>query len=245
MSIEDDECGEDAAEIPILYLPLWKKRSVSMRNYLDDVQGYWDDRFRKEKEIWGIMPSKTAEHALSLFSNYNIKRILVPGAGYGRNTKLFSTAGFQVDGIEISNEALNIAKNHDLVTRFYSGSFLNFTSDDCKYDAVYCFNVMHLFRKRERYLFVQKCLNLLENKGLMYFVVFSDKEKSYGKGNQVEENTFESKPGRPVHYFTEEDLLGYFNGQRIIEKGLMEDLENHGEEGEHIHHLRYILVQKP
>lgn len=45
-------------------------------------------------------------------------------------------------------------------------------------------------------------------------------------------------------YFTEEDLLGYFNGQRIIEKGLMENLENHGEEGSHTHQLRYILVQK-
>ena len=78
----------------------------------------------------------------------------------------------------------------------------------------------------------------------MFFVVFSDKEDSFGRGKEVEKNTFESKPGRPVHYFSEKNLLGQFENFSIIETGLMKDPEDHGAEGPHIHRLRYIFSQK-
>ncbi|WP_160644445.1 hypothetical protein [Chengkuizengella marina] len=47
-------------------------------------------------------PSKTAEIAKELFKRYEVKKILIPGGGYGRNSKLFSTSVFEVDAIEIS-----------------------------------------------------------------------------------------------------------------------------------------------
>ena len=58
------------------------------------MNGYWETRFAKEGKIWGDYPSGTATHALGLFQKYGVKKILVPGAGYGRDTKLFSSAGF-------------------------------------------------------------------------------------------------------------------------------------------------------
>ncbi len=63
---------------------------------------YWDKRFKEEGKIWGESPSKSAYYALGLFRGHDIKSILVPGSGYGRNTKLFSSLGFKVVGIEIS-----------------------------------------------------------------------------------------------------------------------------------------------
>ena len=77
----------------------------------------------------------------------------------------------------------------------------------------------------------------------MFFTVFSEKEESYGKGKQIEKNTFESKPGRPVHYFDEDDLKAHFKKMEILETGIMEDPEDHGE-GPHTHLLRYIYVRK-
>ena len=74
--------------------------------------------------------------------------------------------------------------------------------------------------------------------------MFSEKEKTYGKGKKIEENTFESKPNRPTHYFTKEDLIEHFKDFLIIQTGVMEDKENHGEIGEHVHVLRYIFAQK-
>ena len=71
-----------------------------------------------------------------------------------------------------------------------------------------------------------------------------DESTVLGKGREVETNTFESKPGRPVHYFDEEDLRDHFQRFSVIENAIIEDPENHGEQGNHLHALRYIFARK-
>jgi len=205
---------------------------------------YWEQRFIDGGKIWGTKPSKTAYHALELFKKHRINKILVPGAGYGRNTKLFTDAFLEVVGIEISEFAINIAKNFNPKTQFIQGSVLEMPFDDEKYDGIYCHNVLHLLLKDDRISFLKKCYEQLTSNGLIFFVVFSDKEKSFRKGKRIEENTFESKPWRPTHYFTEPDLKEHFKEYSVIETGLMEDHENHGELGPHTHVLRYIFAKK-
>ncbi len=215
-----------------------------MADYLDHMQGYWDGRFAGESMIWGHAPSTTAVSALALFRARGDSKILVPGAGYGRNTKLFADAGLEVDGIEISPAAVALARAHDPRTVFICASALAAPLAPAAYDAVYCFNVLHLFRRPERALFLERCHSTLRQGGLAYFAVFSDREKSFGQGRQVEENTFESKPGRPVHYFTDQDLRDHFALFAVRETGLAEDREDHGAEGPHIHIVRYIVAEK-
>jgi SAM-dependent methyltransferase len=215
-----------------------------MADYLNHMKDYWNNRFSSKNQIWGGAPSTTASHALAVFRSKNVCEILVPGAGYGRNSRMFSDAGLAVTGIEIADEAVAIARQHDPRTVVYCASFLDLPLAAAAYDAIYCFNLLHLFRENERRLFINKCRTVLRNNGLAFFVVFSDGEKSFGKGTQVEENTFESKPGRPVHYFNEQDLLDHFVGFTVLETGLAEDYENHGEEGPHTHLVRYIIAEK-
>ena len=203
---------------------------------------YWDKRYRAEGRIWGDLPSRTAEYALELFRKYKAKKILIPGSGYGRNSRLFSTSGFEVTGIEISPLACKMARKFDSLSRFILASVLDMSFLTEKYDAIYCFNVLHLFRERDRKLFIRQCIDRMKNNGLMFFTVFSEKEKSYGKGKEVEKNTYESKPGRPVHYFTDEDLREHFINLEIVETGIAEDPEDHGD-GPHTHILRYICVK--
>ncbi len=212
--------------------------------YLAGMAQYWNGRFAKEGDIWGDLPSSTAAYALNFFRHEPVKRILVPGAGYGRNSRLLSAAGFDVTGIEISEEAFRLARRFDPKTRFYLASVMDIPVEDTLYDAVYCFNVLHLFRRPERDLLVAKCYNALVANGLAFFAVFSDTEESFGTGAEVEPNTFESKPGRPVHYFTDEDLVDHFKAFTLIETGLQEDPENHGGKP-HVHLLRYIIARKP
>ena len=208
-----------------------------------DKKEYWDGRFTEEGKIWGDSPSKSAHDALRLFLANNIKSVLVPGSGYGRNTKLFSSSGLDVVGVEISKTAFNMASQFDPRSKFNNGTVLDMSFDNRKYDAIYCFNVLHLFRQPERELFLQQCVRKLKDKGLAYFTVFSNEEESFGQGNETESNTFESKPGRPVHYFTEEDLRQHFHQFEIIKIGTIKDPENHGGHA-HIHILRYIFVRK-
>ncbi len=206
---------------------------------MEHVKEYWNKRFALEGKIWGELPSKTAEYALGLFRENSVKSILVPGSGYGRNTKLFSVSGFNVTGVEISEVASIHAKEFDPLTKVYNGSVLDIAFDLNTFDSIYCFNVLHLFREKDRGLFVQKCINELKDNGPMFFSVFSEKEPSYRTGKEVERNTFESRPGRPVHYFTENDLQEQFRDVEILETSVMEDPEDHGGET-HTHILRYI-----
>ena len=206
-----------------------------------DKKEYWESRFQAEGKIWGKSPSLSAHVALPLFLTHNVKNVLVPGSGYGRNTKLFSASGLAVTGIEISETAYKIANQFDPRSKFYNGSVLDMSFDDHRYDAIFCFNVLHLFHQPERELFLNRCISKLKKQGLVYFVVFSNEESTFGQGQQTEPNTFESKPGRPVHYFTEADLRHHFHNFEIIDVGTIQDPENHGGDA-HIHMLRCIFA---
>jgi len=72
---------------------------------------------------------------------------------------------------------------------------------------------------------------------------YSEHEASFGKGNKIEMNTFETKQGKPIHFYTEDGMITEFNNLKILDTGLYTDKENHGSEGEHEHILRYIVVQ--
>jgi SAM-dependent methyltransferase len=183
-------------------------------------------------------------YAIELFKKTGVHEVLIPGSGYGRNADAFARTGFEVTGIENSKTAVSIAMQGSLGVRYHYGSVLDMPFDNSVYDAIYCFNLLHLFRKNDRVAFLQRCRSQLKEGGVIFFVVFSDKESGYGTGKMVEENTFESRPGREVHYYSDEDLVSEFRDFEIITTGMMEDPEEHGKEGRHIHLLRYIYAGK-
>ncbi len=208
------------------------------------MSSFWEERFREEGKIWGDIPSRTAVYAIELFKKTGVHNVLIPGSGYGRNARAFARAGFEVTGIELSSTAVSLARQGSSKVRYHCGSVLDVPFDNSVYGGIYCFNVLHLFRKNEREAFLQRCREQLEDGGVMFFVVFSDRESSYGTGRMVEENTFESKPGREVHYYSDKDLRNEFRDLEIVATGTMEDPEEHGKEGRHIHLLRYICARK-
>jgi SAM-dependent methyltransferase len=214
-----------------------KKREVRVRLY-------WNRRFTDGGKIWGDSPSGTALRAGEFFRKEGARKILIPGCGYGRHTEFFADEGFTVHGIEISDVAIGLVGRADSRVVYFRGSVLDMPFSDDLYDAVYNFNLLHFFRAADRRSVVEKCADRLREGGLLFFTVFSEKEPTCGKGLKVEEYTYESKPGRPTHYFTEADLMGHFAGFGILETGLVEDRENHGDEGPHTHHLRYMIARK-
>jgi SAM-dependent methyltransferase len=208
------------------------------------MKEYWNKRYLTEGRIWGIYPSKTAEYALKLFKKKEVRKILIPGAGYGRNSKIFSDNGFDVVGVEISDVAFHISRIHDPQTDFYNINVLDMPFNSENFDGIYCYNTLHLFLEKERRKFLKKCYQCLRKKGIVFFIVFSEKEKSSGKGKELEKHTYESKPGRPTHYFSKEDLIAHFKNYKILETGTTEEEEKHGALGPHTHVLRYIFAQK-
>jgi cyclopropane fatty-acyl-phospholipid synthase-like methyltransferase len=211
---------------------------------LEMNKAYWDSRFSEEGKIWGETPSKSAFYALTLFRQYRIQKILIPGSGYGRHTKLFSENRYKTVGIEISKIAFEMAKKFDPQTTFINTSVLEMNNIEENFDAIYCYNVLHLFLTNKRHNFLKKCYTKLNKNGLVFFTVFSEKEASFGKGKELEKNTFESKQWRPTHYSSEDDLINQFKDFNLIETDIIKEPENHGEIGPHNHILRYIFAQK-
>ena len=103
---------------------------------MDSGKEFWDKRFNEEGKVWGELPSKSAHHAMELFHKHDIKSILVPGSGYGRNTRLFSSSGFNVTGIEISGIASNLAKQFDPASKVHEGSVLDMSFVPGTFDAI-------------------------------------------------------------------------------------------------------------
>lgn len=203
---------------------------------------FWNTQFSNHRYIWGESPSKSAEIALSRFGQYQVNKILVPGSGYGRNSRLFSTAGFDVTGIEIAEEACRLAQEYDPATKLYHGSFLDDNLVQGQYQGIYCFNVLQLFLKTDRNRFVDKSAQLLSPKGLMFFTGISDQDASFGQGEEVEENTFAVKPDKILHFFTLDDLKMQFEGFKILEVGNLEDQVSHTLYGLKSYQIRFILV---
>ncbi len=120
------------------------------------MKTFWEERFREEGRIWGDTPSRTAVYAIELFKKAGVRKVLVPGSGYGRNAEAVDRAGFEVTGIEISETAVSLARPGSPDVRYHNGSVLDMPFDHVVYDGIYCFNVLHLFRKNERAAFLQR-----------------------------------------------------------------------------------------
>lgn len=203
---------------------------------------HWSDRYTERKYIWGTEPSGVARDALALFQKRGLKTLLLAACGYGRNSKLFAEGGMEVTGVDASDVGIEMAREFDPKTEYVCASVLDMPFDG-PFDAVFSINALHLFPKDERAKFIVECMNRLREGGLGYFAVFSEKEFSYGRGPKLEENTFESLPGRPAHYYTEEDLRGEFGAYEIIDTGLIEDRDQHAD-ASHRHLLRYIVARR-
>ena len=80
---------------------------------------FWEENFRENKTMWGFNPSDTAVMVKDFFLKNNIKNILIPGVGYGRNAKVFIDNGIKVTGIEISKTAIELAKENGINMYFY------------------------------------------------------------------------------------------------------------------------------
>lgn len=192
--------------------------------------------------IWGSEPSPTALEAKELFRKHNVKSVLVPGAGYGRNTKVFS-GEFETIGIELSRAALAIAAEWDPACYYIPGSVL-----DCrlemKVDAIYCYDLLHLFLYEDRRRLLTNCLEQLHPGGLLYFTSFSDEDPNYGCGVCLEPATYEYKAGKYAHFFSEEDLRQHFEHTKIIKTGSNMETLNDPQGSSYQYVLRSIFARK-
>lgn len=171
----------------------------------------WDKKFREEKTSWGFEPCDSANIASDLFLKEGVQEILIPGIGYGRNANVFTKNGMHVTGIEISEYAIQLAKdsNHS-ETIIHHGSVTNMPFDEKVFDGIFCYALIHLLNKFERKNFLRNCYNQLKRGGIMIFTVVSKKYSLYGQGQLLSKDRFRLNTGLCVFFYDHESVQNEF-----------------------------------
>jgi len=182
------------------------------------MKEFWELKFKNEKTTWGFEPSDSAILANDFFLDSKIKKILIPGIGYGRNAKIFNSNGINVTGIEISKSAINMARiENGLDLKIFHGSVNDMPFDNMHYDGIFCYALLHLLNKQERKKFIQNCYKQLNPNGYMIFTVVSKKASMFGIGKKLSKNRYEIIKGLKVYFYDSETIEQEFKNNGLVD----------------------------
>jgi SAM-dependent methyltransferase len=179
---------------------------------------FWEAMFQKIGQMWKFEPADSAIFASNLFNENGLRKILIPGVGYGRNARLFVESGFEITGIEISETAIQLARENGVNFPIHHGSVAQMPFDDSVYDGIYCYALIHLLNQNERRQFLKNCYNQLREGGIMVFVVVSKGyTKLYGNGKRISKDRFRIQNGLDVFFFEEDSVVREFGKLGLVE----------------------------
>lgn len=179
---------------------------------------FWETAFNDKQELWGMNPSQSAEFTKNFFVENTIKNILIPGIGYGRNAQPFIESGINVNGIEISKTAIELARKHygsDM--NIFHGSVTEMPFDNKKYDGIFCYGLIHLLNSKGRKKLIQDCYNQLTENGFMVFTAITINAPQYGQGELISKDCYEIHKGAKIFYYNNESVKTEFEEYGLFE----------------------------
>lgn len=183
-----------------------------------DKPEFWESSFSEKQEMWGFEPANSAVLAKDFFVEKSVKNILIPGIGYGRNAQVFRDNGIAVTGIEISKTAIEMARKHygkDMT--IYHGSVTDMPFNDCQYDGIFCYALIHLLSGDERTKLIRDCYNQLADSAYMIFTAISKEAPTYGKGKFVSKDCYEVFDGVQLFFYDRESINAEFGEAGLFE----------------------------
>ncbi|MEQ8581448.1 MAG: class I SAM-dependent methyltransferase [Marinoscillum sp.] len=179
---------------------------------------FWEEAFRDKREMWGWEPAKSSVLTSEFFVRNGVQTVLIPGIGYGRNAGVFREKGMSVTGIEISETAIDLAKQHfgnDLTILY--GSVTEMPLDTNLYDGIFCYALIHLLDKNERLNLIKACYDQLTDHGVMVFTAITKQAQTYGEGTRIGTDRFEMFGGVKMFFYDEETIKKEFAGSGLFE----------------------------
>lgn len=178
---------------------------------------FWEKSFIEKQTMWGFEPSKSAMLTLDYFIKNNIKDVLIPGMGYGRNAKPFIDHGMNVTGIEISQTAIDLARQSGINTKIYHGSVGEMPFENKLYEEIFSYALIHLLNESEREKFISDCYNQLKTGGYMVFTAVSKEAPMFGNGKKLSENYYETTAGVKIYFYDFESIQQEFGKYGLVE----------------------------
>lgn len=179
---------------------------------------FWDEMYQKIGTVWQFEPADSTIFTRNLFAENGIQKILIPGVGYGRNARLFVESGLDITGIEISERAIQMARQSGLNFPIHLGSVLQMPFDDVQYDGIYCYALIHLLNQNERRQFLKNCYNQLQPGGRMVFVMVSIAYTKLQNGaKQISHNRCRIQNGLEVFFYDQDAVEREFGKFGLVE----------------------------
>lgn len=179
---------------------------------------FWEASFIDKQEMWGFEPAKSAVLVKDYFVENDVKNMLIPGIGYGRNAQVFRANGIAVTGIEISKTAIDLAEKHyGTELTIYHGSVTDMPFDDKKYEGIFCYGLIHLLDQDERAKLIRDCYNQLTENGHMVFTTITKEAPTYGQGTLVSKDRFEMFGGVNIFFYDHETIKDEFADAGLFE----------------------------
>ena len=178
----------------------------------------WEAAFAHNQLMWGEAPTESAQRAAAWLEARGGGEILIPGIGYGRNAKPFLARGMGVTGVEISETAIEMARERmGLELTIHHGSVTDMPFDDRRYDAVFCYGLIYLLDEAARAKLLADCRRQLAPGGHMIFTLISKDAPMYGKGVALGEDWFEIQPGVQMYFYDEASARRAFAPYGLVE----------------------------
>ncbi|WP_293906454.1 MULTISPECIES: class I SAM-dependent methyltransferase [unclassified Sphingobacterium] len=179
---------------------------------------FWERSFVEKQEMWGTEAAQSAIFAKDFFLERNIRDILIPGFGYGRNGRIFLDNGFKITGIEISKTAIELARKYfGTETIIYHGSVNDMPFDTGCYGGIFCYALIHLLDADERAALVRRCFDQLAEGGYMIFTSVSKQASIYGKGEKIGAEQFAMFGGINMFFYDFDSIHAEFDQYGLLE----------------------------
>jgi 2-polyprenyl-3-methyl-5-hydroxy-6-metoxy-1,4-benzoquinol methylase len=179
---------------------------------------FWESAFSEKHEMWGFEPAKSAVLTADFFLQQQVKNVLIPGIGYGRNAKIFQNNGMTVTGIEISKTAIDMArKNYGDTMTIFHGSVTDMPYDSQKYAGIFCYGLIYLLDAGERKKLIGDCYNQLTEGGYMVFTAITKQASTYGQGKLVSTDRYEMFGGVKIFFYDKTTVDAEFGGAGLFE----------------------------
>ena len=183
-----------------------------------DNSTFWEASFVERRTMWGFDPAASALTTRDLFLQHGVKSVLIPGIGYGRNAKPFRDSGMAVNGIEVSQTAIDLAHQHfgaDLP--IHHGSVADMPFDSSTYDGIFAYGLIHLLDTEERQTFLRACYAQLAPGGHMVFTSVTKRAPMYGQGEQLGPNRFETTKGVGIYFYEPDAIHAEFDAIGLLD----------------------------
>jgi len=183
------------------------------------VKKDWERIYKTKGEIQKEVLFNVKKAAI-VFKKRKYSKILDLACGTGRHTIYLASKGFSVYGTDISRNGIEITKRK---AKRYGLKNIKLKVHDMKkipfpdnfFDGIVCVWSMGHGTLKAHEKIIREIRRVLRTGGMLVTDFMTTKNKYYGKGREIEKNTFigevENEEDVPHHYFTKAEVKKLFS----------------------------------